>query len=405
MALDADAHAVTGVDIELTRPRRYWIRMTLFLALVVVGIALVLPRLQEAFVANIFLNGMIVGTLVLGLVFTYRQVLMLGPEVSWIEGYRRARPTLSDAQPRLLGPVANMLNERRLADPEATLMLTPAAMRSLLDSIGSRLEEQRDIARYLIGLLVFLGLLGTFWGLLGVINSVSDTIQSLSAEGDVGNMFNELKNSLSGPLGGMGTAFSSSLFGLAGSLILGFLELQAAQAQNRFYNELEEWMSTVTRLSAPPPGTAAALTLEGEAAVPTYLQALIEQTAESLLSLQRTIGRSEESRVSAQNAMVTLVEKLSNMSDQMYTEQTLMRRLAENQLDLKASMERIASAGESAFGFDEATRAHIRNIDGQLGRIAEDAEAGRTEMLEELRREIKMLARTVAALVHYEDKE
>ena len=232
----------------MTRPDRYLVRMLIFLALVAVAAVLLYLPLVRAFQANMVLNGMILATLAFGIAHAFRQVLMLRPEVEWVETFRRSEPGLSvQREPKLLAPMATMLGERS----GGRMSLSALSMRSMLDSIYSRLDESRDMSRYLIGLLIFLGLLGTFWGLLETVAAVGKTIGSLSlAAGDFASIFSDLKAGLQSPLNGMAVAFSSSLFGLAGSLVLGFLELQASQAQNRFYNDLEEWLSSYTRLSS-----------------------------------------------------------------------------------------------------------------------------------------------------------
>ncbi len=194
-------------------------------------------------------------------------------------------------------------------------------------------------------------------------------------------------------MAGMGTAFSSSLFGLAGSLVLGFLDLQAGQALNRFYNDLEEWLSSLTRLSS-----GALAGSEADQSVPAYVQALLEQTAESLESLQRTLSKGEESRISANNSLMAVGEKMGTLSDHMRTEQALMMKLAESQLEMKPILARLAEGGGiSGGGLDEATRSHIRNMDVYLARLVEDMDSGREDVISQIRSEIKLLARTIAA--------
>jgi hypothetical protein len=324
--------------------------MIAFLVLAGAVVVVLLEQLIEAFSANPPLNGLILGVLVLGIAYSFRQVLGLGPEVRWIETFRADRaagPT--QTPPRLLAPMAKML-----ADRKGKMMLSTLATRSLLDSIGSRLDEARDISRYMIGLLIFLGLLGTFWGLLDTVGSVGEVIKGLAiADEDVIATFTALKAGLNEPLRGMGTAFSSSLFGLAGSLVLGFLDLQAGQAQNQFYNDLEEWLSSVTRL-----GSGAALG-DGDQSVPVYVQALLEQTADSLEGLQRTMVRGEDDRRAANTNVLQLTEKLATLSDQMRTGQDLMVKLVESQMDMKPVLQRLAEAGGRDTGLDEATRGHI----------------------------------------------
>jgi hypothetical protein len=325
--------------------------------------------------------------LVIGIVFIFRMVLMLNPEVAWIENYRRG--SLSAHSPRLLSPVATMIG-----DKHRKLSLSAISLRSLLDSISARLDEARDISRYLIGLLIFLGLLGTFWGLLETVASVGGVIASLEMpSAELGTAFRELQSGLEAPLSGMGTAFSSSLFGLAGSLVLGFLDLQAGQAQNRFYNELEEWLASQTRLSS------GGGVVEGDQSVPAYIQALLEQTADNLENLQLVMSRSEERQVSSAANFVTLNERLGSLTDQMQAEQAFMVKLAESQLELKPILAKLTeTASEGNFGIDEATRTHIRNLDVHIAQLLEDIPSGRDQLVQELRNEIKLLARTVAAL-------
>ncbi|MFN3233026.1 MAG: flagellar motor protein MotA [Alphaproteobacteria bacterium] len=347
----------------MTRPQRYLNRMIIFLAAVAgVVIVLVLTSdvMVEAFMANPVLNGLILGVLLAGIVYVIRQVLMLSPAVEWLSAYRREDKDVDDVQtPAMLAPVATLLNERR-----GRASLSTLSMRSLLDSIGARLDEAREISRYTISLLIFLGLLGTFWGLLQTIGAISGTIDALDVtSNDFGAMFDELKAGLSAPLGGMGTAFSSSLFGLAGSVVLGFLDLQAGQAQSRFYNDLEEWLSGMTRLSAAGPGTG-----EADQSVPAYVSALLEQTAESVDNLQRTFTRSEESREATNQALLALGEKLAILDDSMRGNQ----------------------------GLDDASKDHLKNLDVHVAQLQQNMAQGRNQLMDELRSEIKLLARTIA---------
>ena len=371
----------------MTRPHPYLIRMALFLIAVgLVAVALV-GTLADAFRANPALNGLILGVLVLGILFAFRQVQRLYREVSWIGRFRSAAPGSSvQPPPRLLAPMAAMLGERHR---QGHLRLSPLSMRSLLDSIGARLDEARDISRYLIGLLIFLGLLGTFWGLIETIGAVSGTLQDLdvAAGQDVVSLFDTLKDGLAAPLSGMGTAFSSSLFGLAGSLVLGFLDLQSSQAQNRFYNELEEWLSSITRLQS-----GSALAMESEQPVPAYVTALLEQTADSLERLQRILARNEDSRHSAEQRLATLTDSLA---DRIQGERTLLTRLAEGQTELTSALERLATTVGA--GLDEASRGHLRSLDEAARLLLEETREGRAQLAEEVRTEIKLLARTIAA--------
>jgi len=372
----------------MTPTTRYLIRMFLFLATVAAVCALLFTELERVFLHNVPLNSMILGACVIGVVYIFRQVLQLSPEIRWIDAYKKGREPLSRERPRMLAPMATMLGERK----DKALSLSTTAMRTLLDGISSRLDEARDISRYLIGLMIFLGLLGTFWGLLDTVSSVGGVIQGLAiGSGDVASIFNNLKAGLARPLAGMGTSFSSSLFGLASSLVLGFLDLQAGQAQNRFYNDLEEWLSGLTRLSS---GSGIS---EGETSVPAYIEALLEKTADSLDGLQRTIQRGEESRAASEPHLYALTERLSALTDQMKAEQALLVKLVEGQMELKPVLQRLADPAARG-GIDDATRNHIRNMEVYLARLVEETASGRTRTVEELRAEIRLLARTIANL-------
>jgi len=375
----------------MMRLRRFLIRMVLFIVAVAVVCALLFPELERVFLHNVPLNSMILGAGLIGVFYIFRQVLQLQPELAWIDNFKKSREPLSREAPRLLAPMATMLGERKEKDGNKPLSLSTIAMRTLLDGISARLDEARDISRYLIGLMIFLGLLGTFWGLLDTVNSVGGVINGLEiGSRDVAEIFNNLKAGLQRPLAGMGTSFSSSLFGLASSLILGFLDLQAAQAQNLFYNDLEEWLSSLTRLSS-----GGAMT-EGETSIPAYIEALLEKTADSLDGLQRTVARGEESRMATSGHLHTLTERLSTLTDQMRAEQTLLVKLVEGHVELRPVLAKLAEAAGQ--GMDESTRTHIRNMDVYLARLVEEVAAGRQRTVEEVRAEIRLLARTIANL-------
>ncbi len=342
-----------------------------------------------AFFHNPFLNSFILGVLAVGAIYLFWQVARLNSDISWVENFRTGGHRSSNAQPRLLAPMAAMLRDKT----GGKLSLSASSMRTLLDGIQSRLDESREISRYLTSLLIFLGLLGTFWGLLGTIDSVAAAIKGMkvSSGGDPASMFESLKQSLEGPLAGMGIAFSASLFGLSGSLLLGYLDLRAGQAQARFFNELEDWLSGQTRISS---GSALS---EGDQPVPAYIQALLEQTAESLGELQRTIGRAEDNRHQQGANFKLLADQIGQLNDQLRSEQQVMQRLADSQGELKMFMQRLGEAATSGgFGLDANSRNHLRNIDGLLNRLADDLQQGRTIAVQDLRSEIKVLTRTIA---------
>ena len=375
----------------MNRSRRFLIRMVLFLA-VVAALAAVLGReLVNAFMGNPAVNGVILGILIAGIIYIFRQVLLLEPEMDWIESFR-SNQAGGDSADRIVAPTLLASMARMLGAQGRRVSLSASSLQALLDGIASRLNETRETSRYLIGVLVFLGLLGTFYGLLETVRSVAGVIGALNVgASDVARAFADLKSGLESPLHGMGTAFSSSLFGLAGSLVLGFLDLQAGQAQNRFYNELEEWLSTYTRLSAGPLG-------EGDGSVPAYILALLEQTADSLDNLQRILARGEEGRIAATATLASLTDRLGGLGEQMKSGQILMVRLAENQLELKPALTRLADVVESSLGHDDVLRSHLRNIEAYIARLSEDVVQGRQQSVHDLRGDIRIVARTIAAL-------
>ena len=252
---------------KLSTPQVYLWRMVLFVILVAFLIFIQYRTVVTAFSANPFLNGGIIAVGVLGAALAVVMVTRLFREVAWVNRFRLGAPT-QRRQPILLAPMATLFR-----DGVDETVLSAVTMRTILDTVGTRLDEQREILRYMIGLLVFLGLLGTFYGLLQTVSSVGATINSLDvSSGESAVVFQSLKTGLQAPLVGMGTAFSSSLFGLTGSLVVGFLDLQAGQAQNRFYTELEDWLSTLTDIVDDIEGA-------GTAQAAVDLQASVERLA------------------------------------------------------------------------------------------------------------------------------
>jgi hypothetical protein len=293
--------------------------MIIFLMIVTFIVVILADAVSDAFMANPGLNGLIIAVLLIGILLAFRHVIRLFPEVRWVNTFRVAEPGIEvNRPPVLLAPMASLLGARL-----GRMAISTQTMRSILDSIQMRLDENRDISRYLTGLLVFLGLLGTFWGLLQTVTSVGDTIQSLDVtSGETALIFDNLKEGLAAPLGGMGTAFSSSLFGLAGSLVLGFLDLQAGQAQSVFYNDLEDWLSTVADLD------------------PTAMDAVGGTTAEDLrvvierLTRVVTEGGGVGSNAAAQRstaAMANLAEGIQGLVQHMRSEQQVVRSWVETQ--------------------------------------------------------------------------
>lgn len=381
----------------------YLLRMVIFLAVVGALAVALAPTLRGAFLAAPYLNGAILILLVFGILLVFRQTLRLAPDFAWMAaaGDNPAAITPGN-RPSLLAPIS-----RLFSDQKGEAALSPQAARSLLDGVGARLDEARELSRYFMALLIFLGLLGTFWGLLGTISSVGRIVGELDlSSSDTAAALSALQRGLSDPLGAMGTAFSSSLFGLAGSLILGFLDLQAGQAQNRFFNDLENWLLGVTKVGTVAAGGRTVSDDEVTQPVPVYLQALLEQTAENLDSLRRTIAQGETDRRMANEQLVTLTDKLSTLSDQIRSEQSLLVKLAEAQLAFKTYIDRIdglmAKQAPSTAALDDASREHLRKIDLQLGRLVQETVTARDHVSGEIRAEIKLLSRTIAALASAE---
>ena len=318
------------MEIELTKlssPRIFLVRMLVFLMLCSLVAVVLYKQIVLAFFANPGLNALIGVVLLIGTILAFRQVIRLYPEVSWVNNFRIADPGLAlDRRPTLLAPMAAILGGERTG----RMTISQHTMRHLLDSIATRLDEARDISRYMTGLLVFLGLLGTFWGLIETVGSVGKVIDGLKVGGDAGALFDTLKEGLAAPLGGMGISFSSSLFGLAGSLILGFLDLQSSQAQNRFYTDLEDWLaSTVSGYSGETAGAG------GE------LQGAVERLRSAM---EEGGGRGTTA------AMANLAEAIQGLVAHMRTEQQMIREWADGQgeqnREIKKLLERIARQPE-----------------------------------------------------------
>ena len=373
----------------MMRPQHF-INIILLALLATAGVvALLADVLWTTFLYNPWLNGAIGLVFLIGVIYALSRIWRLRPELRWIEAFRTNAPGFSMAEPpRLLAPLATLLTEQ---ERRGKSTLTTVSVRYLLDSVQSRLDEQRDNARYLTGLLIFLGLLGTFWGLLLTISAVGEVIAGLSVSGDTVATFAELQDGLAAPLSGMGIAFSSSLFGLAGSLVLGFLDLQAGRAQNEFFDDLEEWLSSLTRLSGGGPTLVDVG--EGGRAMPSYVQALLERSAESTEELARTLTESEATRRSTEAAVVRLGDQLEKLARQLGEERAQLDRFAACVQHIEQVLDR---QGAQGVVLDPATRAHLANLDATMQRLVEETIKGRGEAVETLRREIRLVTRTIA---------
>lgn len=351
--------------LEMTRPNRFLGGMALFVTLMALMAAALFDRIETAFLSNPFLNGLILGVLLIGIVLCFLQVLRLTPSVHWIERYRFDDQSLSGpsdtAPPDLMAPMAALLR-----DSYGSTSLSAAALQSILDSIGSRLDESREISRYLIGLLVFLGLLGTFWGLLQTITSVGDSIRALSFnEGAAEQVFGDLIAGLEAPLAGMGLAFSSSLFGLAGSLVLGFLDLRAGQAQNRFYNELEEHLSTRTQLFSPD---------SNGQPEQSYDDAGVEILAHEIRALRESLGTSDPVDTHMLNTIHDLQESL------------------------RTAIEHLTLHGGGGAGGGRELKEAAADLKVAIHKMQIDGPSEQQETLNDIRNDIRILSRTLISI-------
>ncbi|OLB71779.1 MAG: flagellar motor protein MotA [Alphaproteobacteria bacterium 13_2_20CM_2_64_7] len=312
---------------KLSSPRIFIVRMVVFLTVCALVVIVLYKQIWTAFLANAVLNGVIIFVLAIGIALAFRQVIRLFPEIDWVNGFRLADPGLAvERPPVLLAPMAVLLRDR-----VGRMAISAQVMRGILDSIAARLDEARDTSRYMTALLVFLGLLGTFWGLIETMGSIGNVINSLKPGGDAAAIFESLKEGLAAPLGGIGIAFSASLFGLAGSLVLGFLDLQTSQAQNRFYTELEDWLSTTVRDLGV--GSDAAVAVPAAGAVSGDLRAAIDRLREAI-----TNGGSNRATTTA---MANLAEAIQGLVHHMRSEQQMIRDWVDSQAQQHREVRRL----------------------------------------------------------------
>jgi len=367
--------AIEQNKTEFAQPVRQIIAMLLALVAVAAVSYFLYGPIRTVFFANVQLNALIMGVFVIGLLACFYQVLALITSVNWIEGFAIDRPGHEFvAPPRLLASLNALLRDQR-----ARQALTASSNKSILDSVAMRIDESRDITRYIINLLIFLGLLGTFWGLSLTVPEVVNTIRSLQPGEDGSLNFDQLMQGLESQLDGMGTAFASSLLGLAGSLVVGLLELFASRAQNQFFRELEDWLASITRISVT--GDA------GEGAEVSAAAALMEQNSAQIMELTSLVAqmfaRSEE-----------LERKRELDPDEGSRQIAVLNRIAERLEDATAT----GGGGAGGEGMDAETRDRIRNIDRQLLRLSEEVAAGRQDAVGELRAEIGGLTRSLTQL-------
>jgi len=378
-------------ETQFSHPVRQITLMMVVIALVAAGAYVAFPRVSGVFLANVWLNGFIALVFVIGIIATFWQVFQLSSSVAWIEGFAAERPGHDiTIAPRLLAPLAALLRSRG-----ARSHISASSARSILDSVATRIDEERDITRYIINLLIFLGLLGTFYGLAITVPAVVETIRSLApSEGETSiAVFDRLMSGLEAQLGGMGTAFSSSLLGLAGSLVVGLLELFAGHGQNRFYRQLEEWLSSITRL-----GTVGA---DGESGTDQgALSGMLDYMAEQMEALQTIAAEATRGRADAEVRLGTLADVMERLASRVSDEADIagaLARIAESQERLAEAM---AGRGESdtVASTDTETRMRLRSIDVQLVRILEELSAGRQESVTELRTDLAQLTGAIRQL-------
>lgn len=390
--------------IEFSQPFRQIISMVVVLILVAIGVYFLYGPIETVFNANPYLNGFIIAVFVFGVVSCFLQVFRLMASVNWLEGFAIDRPGHEFVEPpRLLVSLSTLLRDRR-----ARASLTATSTKSILDSVATRLDEQRDINRYIVNVLILVGLLGTFWGLSNVVPGIVETLRSLAPrEGEQSlDVFNNLMEGLNEQLDGMGTAFASSLLGLAGSLVVGLLDLFAGHGQNRFYRDLEEWMSSITRIAYSGEGDAS-----GAAGVTAEL---IDRTTDQIALLADLMKRSEQRSLETEDNLEKLVGSIASLTDRMREDRRSMMgapragamaddgEMARRLERIAVAQERVAQLLESQDreeeGQDAESRLRLRNIDMQLLRILEEISAGRQDAIAEIRMDIARLTNTIIEL-------
>ncbi|WP_018631599.1 hypothetical protein [Neomegalonema perideroedes] len=385
MVEEAQRRRWAAVTPEMTRPTLTLILMIAFLIMIGVIGWLVHGRIAQIFAAHLYLNIFIFSVFLIGVAYVFWQVLRLFRSVEWMEAFLAERPGFDLIEPPpLLASMAALLRER-----ENRRRLSAFTVRTILDSVGTRLDESRDFGRYIAGALIFLGLLGTFWGLSRTVPAVVDTIRSLAPEpGDDGTaVFGRLVTGLEEQLGGMGTAFAAALLGLTGSLIVGFLDILAGRAQNRFYQEFEEALSGIADVSRNDEGVLG------------RLAPLLERNSESLERLAHALIEGEAIRNQSMARLDHAARNLDLLAERFSAAETTVSRLLDSQNALGTVLREASARNRGVLGgMDEATRAHIRNLDTQILRLTEEVAAGRQDAVAELRAELKQLTRAVQAL-------
>lgn len=376
-------------DLRFTRPIRQIVLLVLVTALVAVGLYATFPALRGVFLAKPLLNGFVGFVFVFGILACFLQLIQLMQSVRWIDDFVAHRPGHDMVKPpRLLVPLAAQLRSRG-----ARMQISSSNARLILDSVGTRIDEQRDITRYLANLLIFLGLLGTFYGLATTVPAMVETIRSLAPQENETRVqvFDKLMSGLEGQLDGMGTAFSSSLLGLAGSLVVGLLELFVSHGTNRFYRELEEWLSTITRVGFSAEGESGG---SGDAAV---IARALDTMVDQMEALQALYTQSDISRAMVDDRLTDLAGSVDRLVAEIAVDDgqiTLLERIADGQDRLATAL----AIPESGAHVDAESRMRLRSIDVQLLRILEEISAGRQESITDLRGDLAALTTAIRQL-------
>lgn len=367
----------------MTRPKIARLTMTLFTVTLLAVCIAVYDKLIGAFLSNPYFNSGILVTLTFGVAAAYRQISRIDKSVVWIHGFKGSTQLPSDP-PFLLVPLASVLQKN-----DAMPYINATSLRAMLDGVFTRVDESRDLSRYLMNVLILLGLLGTFWGLLQTVSGIGTVIGGLSVgEGDLKTVFDGFKDGLRKPLLGMGISFSASLFGLASSLILGFLDLQTGRAQNVFCSELEEWLGRRSSISE-------SLLQHGGATSPAYQEALVSTLSEQLERLQKTMRLSHENQLAEQSHLRSLAETVSALNDNVKSQHVLLSKLTQLQTETTPALSQLTEVivTSNASRVEE----HVRSVDISLKEISQKLSNSAETQTSELRDELRTIAKILAA--------
>ena len=371
------------VELRFSQPIRQVLLMLSVLVLTSLGTVVAAPRVMAVFTANLWLNGFILFVFFVGLISCFVQVVQLIKSVRWIEGFVNKTDKGAVKAPQLLAPLAALLRSRG-----TSIQISSSSSQSILESVSTRVEEAREITRYIVNLLIFLGLLGTFYGLATTVPALVETIRSLAPqEGETGfEVFTRLMSGLEGQLSGMGVAFASSLLGLAGSLVVGLLELFAGQAQNRFYRELEEWLSTITSFN---------LTVDdrNSSAENIALMGIFERLGDQLQLMEQILNKDQTAKVLTNHDLADMQDKfIKNIEENRSNTKVLLESFNQSQ---KQIVDFLKSKETAEGGIDAESRMRLRSIDVQMLHISEEIAVGRQEAIKAVREEIANLASSI----------